>query len=132
MKTPPKIPTDRSFGLTFAVVFTLVGAWLLWKGNRLAVPSFGVAAVFALLAFTVARVLHPLNVVWMHFGLLLNKIVSPVVMGVIFFLVFAPVGIFFRLTGRDALRRTFERDLPSYWIDRSPPGPDGKTLPRQF
>jgi hypothetical protein len=68
----------------------------------------------------------------MHFGLLLNKVVSPVVMGVIFFVIFAPVGIFFRLTGRDALRRSFERDLTTYWIDRKPPGPDGKTLPRQF
>ena len=127
-----KIPTDRSFGFTFAVVFTLIGGWMVWRANRFGLPFLGTAAAFALMALAVPRVLHPLNVAWMHFGLLLNRIVSPIVMGLIFFGIFTPVALLFRLKGRDALRRSFERGLGSYWIDRTPPGPDGKTLPRQF
>jgi predicted membrane metal-binding protein len=132
MAKPLKKPTDRSFGFTFAAVFAIAGAWLMWRGSRYGLPALGIAVVFAAIALVAARLLHPLNVVWMHFGLLLNKIVSPIVLGVIFFGIFAPIGLFFRITGRDALRRSFERGLPSYWIDRTPPGPDGKSFPRQF
>jgi hypothetical protein len=126
------LPTNRSFGFTFAAVFAVVGAWLVWRANRFGLPAFGVALAFAVAAVVVPRVLHPLNVVWMRFAMVLNKIVSPIVLGAIFFAVFAPVGLFFRLTGRDALRRTFERGLKSYWIERTPPGPEGKSFPRQF
>lgn len=132
MERPIRIPTDRSFGLTFAVVFGLIGAWLLWDSSRFAFVSLAAAAIFALLAFIAPRVLHPLNVAWMYLGLALNRVVSPLVMGVVFFAVFTPVALVLRAKGRDALRRGFERNLATYWIDRIPPGPDGKTLPRQF
>lgn len=132
MNKGPKIPTDRSFGFTFAVVFGLAAAWLIWRGSRYGVAVAAFAAGFALLGWLVPRVLHPLNVVWMRFGLLLNRIVSPIVLGVIFFGVFTPVSLLFRLIGRDALRRSFVADQASYWIDRSPPGPDGKSFPQQF
>lgn len=132
MKTPVKLPSDRSFGFTFAVVFSLLGGWLWWKASRFGLPLVGVGAAFALVAMLLPRVLRPLNIAWMWFGALLNMIVSPVIMGLIFFLVFTPVSLFFRLTGRDALRRRFDRALPSYWLNRTPPGPDGASLPRQF
>ena len=132
MKTPVKLPSDRSFGFTFAVVFSLLGGWLWWKASRYGLPLVGVGAAFALVAMLLPRVLRPLNIAWMWFGALLNMIVSPVIMGLIFFLVFTPVSLFFRLTGRDALRRRFDRALPSYWLNRTPPGPDGASLPRQF
>lgn len=127
-----KLPTDRSFGFTFAVVFALLGGWLLWKHSRYGVGVLSLGALFALVAVVVPKILHPLNIVWMRFGWLLNQIVSPIAMGVIFFGIFAPVGLLFRLKGRDALRRKFEPNSKSYWILRDPPGPDGKTLPRQF
>lgn len=132
MKKGPKIPTDRSFGFTFAVVFGLVAGWLFWRSNRYAVPVAAFAGAFAVLGWLAPRVLHPLNVVWMRFGLLLNRIVSPIVLGIIFFGVFTPVSMLFRLIGRDALRRSFVRDQASYWIERSPPGPEGKSFPQQF
>jgi hypothetical protein len=95
--------------------------------------SLGATGAFAALAVMFARVLHPLNVAWMWFGGLLGKIVSPVVLGIIFVVVFAPVGLLFKLRGRDLLNRTFDPAAPSYWLHRAPPGPDAeRSFPRQF
>ena len=132
MKAPMKLPSERSFGFTFAVVFALVGAWLWWKSSRYALPAFGIGAAFGLVAITVPVILKPLNIVWAYVGLVLNMIVSPVIMGVIYFGVFTPVSLFFKMTKRDSLHRKFDKSRSSYWIDRTPPGPDGASLPRQF
>jgi hypothetical protein len=126
------LPTDRSFGLTFAVVFALAGGWLLWRGNDYAVVALALAGAFLLAALAFPKVLHPLNVAWMYLGYLLNKVVSPIVMGAIFFGLITPVAVAMRLRGRDALRRRYEPAGRSYWIERDPPGPDGSTFPRQF
>lgn len=127
-----KVPSDRSFGFTFAVVGGLIGSWLWYRQSKYGLPVIGVGALFALIAVTVPKILHPLNVLWMRFGLLLNKIVSPIVLGAIFYLVFAPVGLLFRIIGRDALHRSFDARRPSYWNDRTPPGPPGESFPQQF
>jgi hypothetical protein len=126
------LPSDRSFGVTFAVVFALAGAWMLWRSRPYAVPALGISALFLVLALALPRVLHPLNVVWMRLGHLLNRIVSPVVMGVIFFGLVTPIAAFMRLRGRDVLRRRIDAACGSYWIDREPPGPDASSFPRQF
>jgi hypothetical protein len=126
------LPSDRSFGFTFTVVFALIGGWLLWKGRDYALVSFGLAAAFLLAALAFPKALHPLNVAWMHLGHLLNKVVSPVVMGVIFFALITPIAAVMRLRGRDVLRRRYEPAGRSYWIERNPPGPDGSTFPQQF
>ncbi|HEX6321385.1 MAG TPA: SxtJ family membrane protein [Burkholderiales bacterium] len=110
------LPSNRSFGWTFTVVFALIALfaypWLL-----------ALAALTA--AVTVARDqwLEPLNRAWMRFGALLNRIVSPVVLGLIYFTVFTPVAVVMRLAGRDAMCRRFEPAKPSYWVTREPPGP---------
>jgi hypothetical protein len=114
--TTALMPSDRKFGWTFAVLFFLAGAfahpWMM-----------AVGALLAVITMTRAHWLAPLKVAWMRFGELLNKIVSPVVMGVIFFVVFTPVALFMRVTGRDALARRYEPAAPSYWKRRDPPGP---------
>ena len=132
MKALPNIPTDRNFGFTFAAVFALLGAWLTWKSHRLGIPALLLAVAFALVALTFSRLLHPLNIVWMRFGELLNRIVSPIVLGLIFFGIFAPVGLLFRLLGRDVLQRSFDVKRPSYWTERTPPGPARDNFPHQF
>lgn len=134
MSQPARIslPSDRSFGLTFTVVFTLVGGWMLWKANPYAFAALGAAAAFLLAALLSPRILHPLNVAWMRLGYLLNRVVSPIVMGVIFFGLLSPIAAVMRLRGRDVLQRRFDRARSSYWIAREPPGPDGSTFPRQF
>ena len=110
------MPSDRKFGWTFAVLFVLVGAlshpWLIALG-----------ALFALVTVTRAELLAPLKRAWMKLGELLNRVVSPLVMAVIFFVVFMPVALFMRAIGRDALCRRYEPELPTYWKRREPPGP---------
>lgn len=126
------LPSDRSFGLLIAVVFSLVGAWLFWRGSGLAVVAFGLAALLMLVAMAFPRLLHALNSAWMRFGLLLNAVVSPVVMGAIFFGLLTPMAVVMRLRGRDVLNRKFDAARESYWIRRDPAGPDGSSFARQF
>jgi hypothetical protein len=105
---------------------------MLWKDHRFAGVAFGIAALFLLAALTFPRILRPLNVAWMHLGLLLNRVVSPVVMGVIYFALVTPIATVMRLRGRDVLQRRFEPARNSYWIKRDPPGPDGSSFPQQY
>lgn len=126
------LPSDRSFGLTFAVVSAIGGAWMIWKGRSYWSVPVVVAAFFLLASFAFPRLLHPLNIGWMWIGHLLNRVVSPIVMGVIFFALFTPVAAIMRLRGRDVLHRKFDAARESYWIRRDPPGPEGSTFPRQY
>ena len=113
---PTVMPSDRKFGWTFAAIFLLVGAfyhpWLI-----------ALAGVIAIITLTRAEWLAPAKHAWMKLGELLGRIVSPVVMGFIYFGIFTPVAVAMRLAGRDALRLRLEKTLPSYWIRRDPPGP---------
>jgi len=110
------MPSDRKFGWTFAAVFLLVGAvyhpWLI-----------ALAGVIAIITLTRAEWLAPAKRAWMKLGDILGRIVSPIVLGVIYFLIFTPVAVAMRLAGRDALKLRLERALPTYWIRRDPPGP---------
>ena len=133
MSKPVPLPSDRSFGFTFVVVFLLGTAWAAWTRH---VPVAIVLAVLCgvTLAVTLAnaKLLHPLNRAWMKVGAAIHAVVNPIVLGGIFFLVIAPVGIVMRLAGRDALRRRLEPDARTYWIERAPPGPAPDSLPNQF
>jgi len=126
------LPSDRSFGFTFTAVFALVGAWMAWKSRPYFAIPLGASGLFLLAALALPRVLHPLNVAWMRLALVLNRIVSPVVMGVIYFGVLTPVATAMRWRGRDVLHRQFNPGRASYWITRDPPGPEGSSFPRQF
>jgi hypothetical protein len=116
-----KLPSERSFGITFAVVFTLFALWLYWrKGLPLeALLVLAAAVIFAILAYQSPLALRPLNRVWMKFGLLLHKIINPLVMGLLFFVVFTPTAIIMRLLRKDLLRLKKEPGVASYWIPRS-------------
>jgi hypothetical protein len=126
-RDPAPESSDRSFGLVFAVVFTLVACWPLlhWQVPRW--WAFGVAAVFALAALTRPQLLHPLNVMWLALGRLLHRVVSPLVMGLIFFCCVTPTGWIMRRRGKDLLSLARRPDQKSYWIMREPPiaGPEG-------
>jgi hypothetical protein len=111
----PALPSDRSFGWTFTGVFTLVAFFQPWL--------LGLAALTALVTLIRAHWLAPLNRAWMKLAELLHRVVSPVVLGVIYFGVFTPVGVAMRAFGRDAMCRRFEPGRASYWVRRDPPGP---------
>lgn len=124
--------SDRTFGLVFAAFFLVVAALPLLHGGPVREWALIVAAVFAAAALAVPRILAPLNRLWMRFGALLHRIVSPVALGILFYGVVAPTGLLMRLFGKDPLRLKFDREAPSYWIDRVPSGPEPPSLKNQF
>lgn len=132
---PQPLCSERSFSLLFGVVFALLAAYgWFFKGWPLtAVLSLvAVGLALVLLGFVAPKVLGPLNRLWCQLGLLLGKIVSPVVLGVIFFLVLTPVSLLTRLFGRDELRLKRKVSQTSYWLDRAPPGPAPESFKNQF
>jgi Saxitoxin biosynthesis operon protein SxtJ len=124
--------SDRQFGLVFAGVFTVIGLLPLLGGNSLRWWALGLAVAFLVVALVHARLLRPFNRIWFRFGLLLHAVVSPVVMGLMFFVAVTPVGLIMRALGKDVLRLRFDADAPSYWIERSPPGPALGSMKNQF
>ena len=128
----PALPSNRSFGWTFTGFFILAGAYGLWHGGAASLPMLALAAVLALVTLTRAAWLTPLNRAWMKLGELMGRVVSPLVLGVIFFAVFTPVGLLMRAFGRDAMCRRFEPARPSYWVERDPPGPADDSYRNMF
>lgn len=126
------LPSDRSFGLTFVFVLGALAGWLWWREHGGAWMAGLGAALLLAVSLAYPRILHPFNRAWMAFGAVLQRIVSPVVLGVMFFGVITPLGWALRVGGRDEMRRRFEPDAPSYWIDRDPPGPAPGSLNQQF
>jgi len=131
-KAPVSSSSNRTFGLVFGAVFAIIAVWPWLFGGQIRIWSGIVGAVFALVAWLWPAVLAPLNRVWTRFGLLLHRVVSPVVLGVMFFVVLTPMGLIMRALGKDPLRLRMDRNAGSYWIDRRPPGPAPDTLNNQF
>lgn len=126
------LPSNRRFGVLFVVVFGLLAGLTWWRGSA-AFPYFlGLSAAFLLAALLFPGVLRPLNRAWMAFALVLHKVTSPIILGVMFFGLFAPVALVMRLGKRDVLKRRFDRGAGSYWNPRVPPGPPGESLRNQF
>jgi hypothetical protein len=126
------LPSNRSFGWTFTGFFLLVGASGLWHGGAHTVYVLALAAVMALVTLTRAAWLAPLNRAWMKFGELMGKVVSPLVLGAIFYAVFTPTGYVMRLFGRDAMCRRWDPAAPTYWVKREPPGPADDSFRNMF
>ncbi|MCP4559954.1 MAG: hypothetical protein GY873_04015 [Bosea sp.] len=124
--------SDRSFGFVFAAVFALIGLYNAWHHGR-AWPWLALVAVgFLAVALIRPAVLAPLNKLWMKFGLLLAAIINPIVLGILFFLVFTPMAFIARLVGKDFLRLKKQPEAKSYWIVRDPPGPEPVSMKDQF
>ena len=116
---PAPESSDRSFGFVFAVVFVLVGCWpfLYWEAPRW--WALAISAALAVVALVWPGILHPLNRAWLALGRFLHRVVSPVIMGAVFFLCVTPTGWIMRLRGKDLLSLKRRSDLKSYWITRS-------------
>ena len=129
---PAKGGSDRGFGVVFAVVFVAIGLFPLLNGGPPRAWALGIAAVFLAVALVRPSLLAPLNRVWFKFGLLLQRVVNPLVMAVIYFAVVTPTGLIMRALGKDPLRLKHDPDARSYWIHRDPPGPERESMQNQF
>ena len=123
-----KISSNRSFGIVFFIVFLLIALYPLLKGNDLRIWSLVISFIFLILGLINSKILTPLNRLWFKFGLLLGKFISPIIMGIIFFIVVTPIGIIMRLFNKDLLNLKFNKK-ETYWIDKK--GPKSK-MKNQF
>jgi len=124
--------SERAFGVVFAVVFALVSLWPLLDGLPIRLWALVVSGAFLLAALLKPRILSPLNRLWFRFGLVLHKIVNPLVMGLLFFLTVTPIALIMRLVGKDPLRRNFDSEATSYWIARDPEELASNSMRNQF
>ena len=124
--------TDRGFGLVFAGFFALVSGLSWWRGHSGWHWTLPLAALFLVVALVYPRILNPLNKLWLKFGLLLYKVVNPIVLGLLFFITITPIGLIMRASGKDFLRLKLDNGARSYWIDRKPPGPPPQSMRNQF
>ena len=123
-----KISSNRSFGIVFFVVFFLIALYPLIHNEEIRIWSLIISLIFLILGLINSRTLTPLNKLWFKFGILLGKIVSPIIMGIIFFLVVTPIGFIMRILGKDVLNLKFNANK-SYWIEKT--GPKSK-MKNQF
>ena len=124
--------SDRSLGIVFAIVFLIVATWPLWFGGAWRAWALVTAAIFATLAWLAPALLGPLNRLWTALGGLLHRLMSPLVLAFIFFLVLTPLGLVMRLVGKRPLRLRFEPEATTYLITRQPPGPKPESFVDQF
>ena len=123
-----KISSNRSFGIVFFIVFLLIALYPLLKDNDLRIWSLIISFIFLILGLINSKILTPLNRLWFKFGLLLGRFISPIIMGIIFFVVVTPIGIIMRLLKKDLLNLKYNKK-ETYWIDKS--GPKSK-MKNQF
>ena len=128
-KDSVKIPSNRSFGFLFFIVFLAISLWPLISQEDLRLWALILSLIFLILGILNSKILTPLNKLWIKFGILLGNIDSPVVMGVVFFIVVTPIGLIMRLLGKDLLRVNKNESTFSYWIDREK---KTDTMKRQF
>ena len=114
-----KKPSNKNFGIVFFIVFFIIALFPLLKDEDLRWWSLIISSVFLVLGLINSNILTPLNKIWFKFGLLLGKIVSPIVMGAVFFLVVTPTGFLMRLFGKNLLNLKKNKNTNSYWIKKN-------------
>ena len=123
-----KIGSNRSFGIVFFIVFLLIALYPLINEENFRLWSLVISLIFLVLGLINSQILTPLNKLWFKFGILLGKIVSPIIMGIIFFFVVTPTALIMRIIGKDLLDLKFNKKK-SYWIEKT--GPKSK-MKNQF
>ena len=112
------IGSNRSFGIVFFIFFLIIGTYPIFFHGELRIWLLIVSIIFLLLGIINSRFLTPLNLLWFKFGMLLGRIVSPIVMGLVFFLVVTPTGMIMRILNKDPLKLK-KKNIKTYWIERS-------------
>ncbi len=124
-----KISSNRSFGIVFFIVFLLIALYPLIYGGEIRIWSAIISLIFLPLGLLDSKILSPLNKIWFKIGIFLGKIISPLIMGIIFFLVVTPIGFIMRMLGKDILNLKYNNKNKSYWIEKK--GPKSK-MKNQF
>ena len=114
-----KISSNRSFGIVFFIVFLLIALYPLSYSGEIRIWSAIISLIFLILGLLNSKILTPLNKIWFKFGIFLSKIISPLIMGIIFFLVVTPIGFIMKILGKDLLRLKFNKNVHTYWIEKS-------------
>jgi Saxitoxin biosynthesis operon protein SxtJ len=127
--------SDRGFGLTVGGILVLIAALRVWLHEgygtiELALGAVGLALV--VLGLVAPGSLAPLNRAWTKLGLLLFKVVNPIVLGLIYLTTIVPIGLIMRAFGHDPLRLKRDPQASTYWVLREPPGPAPETMKQQF
>ena len=112
-----KIGSNRSFGIVFFVVFLLIGLWPLLNGNELRIWSIVISLIFFILGLLNSKILTPFNKIWFRFGIFLGNFISPIVMGIVFFLVVTPTGLIMKLFRKDLINLK-KNNSNTYWIEK--------------
>ena len=128
-KVPVKISSNRSFGFLFFVVFFVISLWPLKSQEDLRIWTLVLSLLFLILGALNSKLLTPFNKLWFKFGILLGSIVSPIVMGAVFFIVVTPVGLIMRFLGKDLLKINKNKTISTYWINRDK---QKNTMKKQF
>ena len=123
-----KISSNRSFGIVFFVVFLLIALYPVINNEEIRVWSLIVSLIFLVLGLLNSKILNPLNQIWFKFGVLLGRIISPLIMAIIFFFVVTPIGLIMRILGKDILNLRYNTKK-TYWIEKT--GPKSK-MKNQF
>ena len=123
-----KISSNRSFGIVFFIVFLLIALYPLTYSQDIRIWSVIISIIFLVLGLFNSKILTPLNKLWFKFGIFLGKIISPIIMGIIFFLVVTPIGLLMKLLGKDLINLKYNNNK-SYWIEKK--GPKSK-MKNQF
>tara|TARA_B100000242_G_scaffold216642_1_gene158175 strand:+ start:804 stop:1187 length:384 start_codon:yes stop_codon:yes gene_type:complete len=123
-----KISSNRSFGIVFFIIFFLIALYPLLSDQEIRLWALIISAIFLILGLLKSKLLTPLNKLWFRFGIFLGKIITPIIMGIIFFIVVTPIGLIMRLIGKDLLNLKYNKEK-SYWIEKD--GPKSK-MKNQF
>ena len=124
-----KISSNRSFGIVFFVVFLFIALYPITYSEDIRIWSLIISFIFIILGLLNSKILTPLNKLWFKFGVILGKIISPIIMGTIFFLVVTPIGLIMKVLGKDLLRLKYKKKDNTYWIKKN--GPKSK-MKNQF
>jgi len=123
-----KIGSNKSFGIVFFIVFLLISFYPLINQENIRIWSLIISLIFLILGLLNSKILNPLNKLWFKFGIILGRIISPIIMGIIFFFVVTPIGLLMKLLKKDLLNLKFNK-TSTYWIEKS--GPKSK-MKNQF
>ena len=110
--------SNRSFGILFFIVFLAIGLWPIINQNDPNIYLILISIIFLILGLLNAKILSPLNLIWIKFGELLGKIIAPMVMAIIYFIILTPISLIVRLFGKDLLGLKFTKQIKTYWINR--------------